>query len=45
MTLQPGQSMQAREQWTMLPYDGPATRTAHLAFLRQHAASLGLALR
>ena len=40
--LAPGQAMQAQEVWTVLPYDGPATRTAHLAFLRTHAKELGL---
>ena len=29
-----GQTMKASELWTILPYDGPATREAHLAFLR-----------
>ena len=40
--LAPGQSMTASELWTILPYDGPATRDAHLAFLRRHAAQLGM---
>lgn len=39
--LAPGQTMKAAELWTILPYDGPATRAAHLAFLRRHAAQLG----
>jgi hypothetical protein len=34
--------MEAQEHWTLLPYGGPATRTAHLAFLRTHARELGL---
>ncbi|MFP5393981.1 MAG: DUF4380 domain-containing protein [Gammaproteobacteria bacterium] len=42
LTLRPGQRMQARETWTLLPYDGPATRAAHLAFLRRHARALKL---
>lgn len=41
-TLAPGQSMQAQELWTVLPYAGPATRVAHLAFLRARAKELGL---
>lgn len=41
-TLAPGRSMRASERWTVLPYDGPPTREAHLAFLRQHARHLGL---
>ncbi|MGF6272531.1 hypothetical protein ABIB38_000887 [Massilia sp. UYP11] len=41
--LAPGQTMRASERWTILPYDGPATRGAHLAFLRRHAAQLGIA--
>jgi len=40
--LAPGQTMKASELWTILAYDGPATRDAHLAFLRQHAAQLGI---
>lgn len=32
-TLQPGQSMEAAERWTVLPYDGADTREAQLAFL------------
>ncbi|HEY8941711.1 MAG TPA: DUF4380 domain-containing protein [Cellvibrio sp.] len=34
-TLPPGVSMSATETWTLLPYDGPATRAAHIAFLKQ----------
>lgn len=34
-TLQPGVSMSAAETWTLLPYDGPATRAAHITFLKQ----------
>lgn len=41
--LAPDQAMTASELWTMLAYDGPATREAHLAFLRRHAAQLGIA--
>lgn len=40
--LAPGQAMKASELWTILPYDGPATREAHAAFLRRHAAQLGI---
>jgi hypothetical protein len=40
--LAPGQRMDAHETWTLLPYAGPATRTAHLAFLRAQARTLGL---
>lgn len=35
-----GADMTASERWTILPYDGPATRDAHLAFLRKQAALL-----
>jgi hypothetical protein len=41
--LAPGERMAAAETWTLLPYDGPDTRAAHLAFLRAHARALGLA--
>lgn len=41
--LAPGKAMRASERWTLLPYAGPATREAHLAFLRLHAKALGLA--
>lgn len=41
--LAPGERMAAAETWTLLPYDGPDTRAAHLAFLRAHAQALGLA--
>ncbi|MFP4542094.1 MAG: DUF4380 domain-containing protein [Opitutales bacterium] len=34
-TLAPGGSMRAAETWRVLPYDGPATSSAHHAFLRQ----------
>jgi hypothetical protein len=34
--------MQASEQWTLLPYGGPDTRAAQVAFLRAHAKELGL---
>jgi hypothetical protein len=40
--LAPGARMAAQETWTLLPYDGPDTRAAHLAFLRAHAQALGL---
>ena len=40
--LAPGKSMRASERWTLLPYAGPATREAHLAFLREQAKALGL---
>lgn len=40
--LAPGQSMKASELWTILSYDGPATREAHLAFLRRNVPQLGL---
>ena len=42
--LSPGQTMQASELWTILPYAGPATRDAHLDFLRRHAAQLGMSI-
>lgn len=41
-TLAPGARMDAAETWTLLPYAGPDTRSAHLAFLRLHACALGL---
>jgi hypothetical protein len=40
--LAPGRRMEASELWTILPYDGPDTRAAHLAFLRARARALGL---
>jgi hypothetical protein len=40
--LAPGQVMNAREIWTILEYKGPATREAHLAFLRAHQQDLQL---
>lgn len=40
--LAPGATMSAAETWTLLPYDGPATREAHIAFLRRQAKRLGL---
>lgn len=40
--LAPGQAMSASELWTVLPYDGPDTRAAHVDFLRRHAAQLGI---
>jgi hypothetical protein len=42
--LAPGAAMRASELWTILPYDGPAARDAHLAFLRRHAAQLGISI-
>lgn len=41
-TLTSGKSMLATELWTLLPYDGAATREAELAFLRRNAQTLGL---
>lgn len=41
-TLTPGATMQAAELWTILPYEGGTSREAHLAFLKAHAAKLGL---
>jgi len=32
-TLASGEAMQARERWTVLPYEGPETRDAQVAFL------------
>lgn len=40
--LAPKEFMIAEETWTILEYKGAATRNAHLAFLRMHAAELGL---
>lgn len=40
--LAPGQTMHATEIWTILPYQGSATRAAHIAFLRERARELGL---
>ncbi len=40
--LAPGAAMDAHELWTLLPYRGDATVAAHLAFLRAHAAAIGL---
>jgi len=42
LRLAPNAGMSAGERWTILPYDGPATRAAHVAFLRQQAAHLKL---
>ena len=39
--LAPGQTMEASELWTILPYDGPATRAAHLEFLRRLGCGVG----
>jgi hypothetical protein len=41
-TLQPGAAMEAEETWTLLAYTGANTPTAHIAFLREQAAQLGL---
>ncbi len=38
-TLAAGEEMQAGESWTALPYDGPDTHEAHVAFLCKVAAS------
>ena len=40
--LAPNAGMSATERWTILPYDGPATRDGHVAFLRKQAARLKL---
>lgn len=40
--LAPKEFMIAEETWTLLEYKGNATRNAQLAFLRMHAAELGL---
>lgn len=40
--LAPGEEMSASEVWTILRYEGPDTRAAHLAFLRKHARELQL---
>ncbi len=40
--LAPKEFMMGDETWTLLEYKGPATRSAQLAFLRMHAAELGL---
>lgn len=40
--LAPGERMAAAETLTLLRYDGPDTREANLAFLRDHARALGL---
>jgi hypothetical protein len=40
--LAPGQSMNASETWTILPYAGASSREAHIAFLRKQAKALGL---
>lgn len=37
-TLAPGEAMQAQERWTVLPYDGPDTQPAQLAFLCERLA-------
>lgn len=42
LRLAPGARMTASELWTILPYNGPATREGHIAFLRARAAQLGL---
>lgn len=40
--LAPKEFMIGEETWTLLEYKGAATRNAQLAFLRMHAAELGL---
>jgi hypothetical protein len=40
--LAPGRSMASSELWTILAYEGAATREAHADFLRKHARQLGL---
>lgn len=35
-TLKPGEAMQAVEQWTALPYDGPDDKAGHADFLIRH---------
>jgi hypothetical protein len=42
VALEPGKTMKAAELWTIVPYQGPATRAAHIAFLRKQAKQLGL---
>jgi hypothetical protein len=42
VALEPGKNMNAAELWTIVPYQGPATRAAHIAFLRKQAKQLGL---
>ena len=42
VALEPGQTMKAAQLWTIVPYQGPATRAAHIAFLRKQAKQLGL---
>ena len=42
VALEPGMTMKAAELWTIVPYEGPATRAAHIAFLRKQAKQLGL---
>ena len=41
-TLAPGESMQARERWTVFAYDGPDTLDAQRAALEEALHSLGL---
>jgi hypothetical protein len=42
VALEPGKTMKAAELWTIVPYQGLATRAAHIAFLRKQAKQLGL---
>lgn len=44
-TLAPGETAQATEVWSLLAYNGPNTRDAHLAFLRRHAKELGINIK
>lgn len=41
-TLEPGETMNAVERWSIFPYDGPDTRAAQLAFLREKLQLLKL---
>ncbi|HEX7028341.1 MAG TPA: DUF4380 domain-containing protein [Gammaproteobacteria bacterium] len=34
-TLKPGEAMRAGERWTVLPYDGPDDKAAHIDFLKK----------
>lgn len=42
VTMAPDEVMQASERWTVLPYTGASTRSAHVKFLQQNASHLGL---
>lgn len=39
-TLEPGQSMQAGEQWTALSYGGPDDEASHVSFLKKYFKNL-----